>query len=51
MDEEALSAHVVLYNITDADDPDAIDMTVKVQMACLHVTFLNWFVSSLLVSL
>ncbi|KAJ1520910.1 hypothetical protein ONE63_003990 [Megalurothrips usitatus] len=48
VDEEALSANVVLYDTSGQDDPDAIDMTVKVQMACLHVVFLNWFVSSLL---
>lgn len=48
VDEEALSAHVVMYDTTKAEDADAIDMTVKVQMACLHVVFLNWFVSSLL---
>lgn len=51
VDEEALSAHVVMYDTTKAEDVDAIDMTVKVQMACLHVVFLNWFVSSLLVSM
>lgn len=48
MDEEALSAHVVMYDTNEEDDPDATDMAVKVQMACLHVVFLNWFVSSLM---
>ncbi|KAK3913373.1 Vacuolar protein sorting-associated protein 13 [Frankliniella fusca] len=48
VDEEALSAHIVLYDNNGIDDPDATDMAVKVQMACLHVVFLNWFVTSLM---
>lgn len=52
MGQEALSAQVVLYNEAEQDEAlvEKVDMSVQANMACLRVVFLNWFVSSLLVS-
>lgn len=52
MGQEALSAQVVLYSETEQDETlvEKVDMSVQANMACLRVVFLNWFVSSLLVS-
>jgi hypothetical protein len=52
MGEEAMSAQVVLYNVDEQDEAVAekVDMSIQASMACLRIVFLNWFVSSLLVS-
>jgi hypothetical protein len=52
MGEEAMSAQVVVYNVDEQDEAlaEKVDMSVQANMACLRVVFLNWFVSSLLVS-
>jgi hypothetical protein len=50
--EEAMSAQVVLYNLDEQDETlaEKVDMSIQASMACLRIVFLNWFVSSLLVS-
>lgn len=47
-----MSAQVVVYNVDEQDEAlaEKVDMSVQANMACLRVVFLNWFVSSLLVS-
>lgn len=52
MGQEALSAQVVLYSEDGQNETlaEKVDMSVQANMACLRVVFLNWFVSSLLVS-
>jgi hypothetical protein len=52
MGEEAMSAQVVLYNVDEQDEAlvEKVDMSIQASMARLRVVFLNWFVSSLLVS-
>lgn len=52
MGEEAMSAQVVLYSVDEQDEAlaEKVDMSIQANMACLRVVFLNWFVSSLLVS-
>lgn len=47
-----MSAQVVLYNLDEQDETlaEKVDMSIQASMACLRIVFLNWFVSSLLVS-
>ncbi|XP_067012189.2 intermembrane lipid transfer protein Vps13 [Anabrus simplex] len=45
---EAMSVAVVMYNLTNDSSPDSVDMSVKAQMACIRVVFLNRFVMSIL---
>jgi hypothetical protein len=53
MGHEAMSAQVVLYSEDGQNETlaEKVDMSVQANMACLRVVFLNWFVSSLLVSI
>lgn len=48
-----MSAQVVLYSEDGQNETlaEKVDMSVQANMACLRVVFLNWFVSSLLVSI
>jgi hypothetical protein len=52
MGQEAMSAQLVLYNEEGQSETltEKVDMSVQANMACLRVVFLNWFVSSLVVS-
>lgn len=47
-----MSAQVVLYNVDEQDEAlaEKVDMSIQASMACVRVVFLNWFVSSFLVS-
>lgn len=47
-----MSAQVVLYNVDEQDEAlaEKVDMSIQASMARVRVVFLNWFVSSLLVS-
>jgi hypothetical protein len=52
MGHEAMSAQVVLYNEDGQNETlaEKVDMLVQANMACVRVVFLNWFLSSFLVS-
>jgi len=40
-----------MYDLDDHEDVNDVDMVVKVRMGCMHLVFINYFVSSLTVSL
>jgi len=40
-----------MYDLDDHGDVNDVDMVVKVRMGCMHLVFINYFVSSLTVSL
>ncbi|XP_067014210.2 intermembrane lipid transfer protein Vps13 [Anabrus simplex] len=43
---EALSTEIVFYNHEKGKQKNAIDMSIKAQMACSRIVFLNSFISS-----
>lgn len=48
---DALSCQIVLYNLEETVLYNSNDMKIDVSMGCARIVFLNWFVSSVLVSI
>lgn len=44
----AITCQIVLYNLDETCDYNSDDMKIDVQMGCVKIVFLNWFVQSVL---
>lgn len=44
----AITCQIVLYNLDETCDYNSDDMKIDIQMGCVKIIFLNWFVQSVL---
>lgn len=48
---DALSCQIILFNLEETAVYNDNDMKIDVSMGCVKIVFLNWFLTSVLVSL
>lgn len=47
---DVMNVQIVMYNLDHFPNVSDVNMSINCQVSCLRIIFLNWFVTSMLVS-